>query len=59
MAPTRVLLTAGCLLAFLLGGCGKSSNDSAQLRVLNLIQGAANVSVTAGGTPVCPNVTVQ
>ena len=50
MAPTRVLLIAGCLLALLLGGCGKSSNDSANVRVLNLISGATGVTVTAGGT---------
>ena len=50
MAPTRVLLIAGCLLALLLGGCGKSSNDSANVRVLNLISGATGVTVTAGDT---------
>jgi hypothetical protein len=52
MAPTRVLFISGCLFAFLLGGCGHSSSDSAQVRVLNLIHGPTNVSVTVGGTPV-------
>jgi Domain of unknown function (DUF4397) len=57
MAPTRVLLLAGCLFAFLLAGCGKSSSDSAQVRVLNLIHGLTNVSVTVGGTGGTPVLT--
>lgn len=52
MTPTRTLFLAGCLVALLLGGCGKSSNDTANVRVLNLIQGAPSVTVTAGGTTV-------
>ena len=59
MASTRALFTAACLLAFLLGGCGHSSNDSAQVRVLNLIHGPTNVTVTVGGTTVLSGGTFE
>jgi len=52
MTPTRTLFLAGCLVALLLGGCGKSSNDSANVRVLNLISGVTGVTVTVGGTTI-------
>ena len=52
MSPIRALFTACCLFAFLLAGCGKGSNDSANVRVVNLISGASNVTVTVGGTPI-------
>ncbi|HYQ98748.1 MAG TPA: DUF4397 domain-containing protein [Casimicrobiaceae bacterium] len=55
MTPTRMLFLAGCLVTLLLGGCGKSSNDNANVRVLNLIQGAPSVTVTANGTTVLAN----
>ncbi len=55
MTPTRALFLAGCLVALLLGGCGKSSHDTANVRVLNLIQGATGVTVAAGGTTVLAN----
>jgi len=59
MIPTRMLFAAGCSVALLLGGCGKSSNDSANVRVLNLIQGVAGVNVTAGGTTVLTGATFE
>ena len=59
MIPTRMLFVAGCFVALLLGGCGKSSNDSANVRVLNLIQGVAGVNVTAGGTTVLTGATFE
>lgn len=59
MAPPRVLLLAGCVLAFLLGGCSKSSNDSANVRVLNLISGVTGVTVTVGGTTIMTGGTFE
>jgi hypothetical protein len=59
MIPTRSLFAAGCLVALLLGGCGKSSNDSGNVRVLNLIQGATGVTVTAGSTTVLSGATFE
>jgi len=59
MAPIRALFTACCLFAFLLAGCSKSSNDSANVRVLNLIQGATGVTVDVSGTTVLSNGTFE
>jgi Domain of unknown function (DUF4397) len=48
----RALLIAGCLSTLLLNGCGKSSNDNANVRALNLISGANDVKIVAGGTTI-------
>ncbi len=48
----RALLVAACLSTLLLGGCGKSSNDNANVRALNLISGATDVKITAGSTTI-------
>jgi hypothetical protein len=48
--PNRpIVLAAGLLVALALGGCGGKSTDNANVRVLNLISGTTNVTVTAGG----------
>ena len=59
MAPIRALFTACCLVAFLLAGCSKSNDDSANVRALNLIQGATDVTVTVSGTTVLSNSTFE
>lgn len=55
MSLTRFLLAVGCVITLLLNGCGKSSNDSANIRVLNLISGANGVNVAVGGVSVLSN----
>lgn len=52
MSLHRVLFVAGCLCAILLQGCGNSSSNNANVRVINLISGATGVNVTAGGTSI-------
>ncbi len=53
MVPTRMLFAAGCSVALLLGGCGNSSNDSAQRARAEPDPGRRPASnVTAGGTTV-------
>jgi hypothetical protein len=55
MSLSRFLLAVGCAIALLLDGCGKSSNDNANVRVLNLISGTSGVNVSAGGVSILAN----
>ena len=59
MSLPRLLLVAGCLSTLLLYGCGKSSNDNANVRALNLISGLTGVTITAGGTTVLTGGTFE
>jgi hypothetical protein len=55
MSLSRFLLAVGCAIAVLLNGCGKSSNDNANVRALNLISGATGVNIEAGGVTIVAN----
>jgi len=59
MSLSRLLLAVGCAIAVLLNGCGKSSNDSANVRALNLISGATGVNIEAGGSTILANGTFE
>ena len=59
MSLSRFLLAVGCVIALLLNGCGKSSNDNANVRVLNLISGANDLNVTVGGVTVLTNASFE
>ena len=59
MSLSRFLLAIGCVIALLLNGCGKSSNDNANVRVLNLISGANDLNVTVGGVTVLTNASFE
>jgi len=55
MSPSRLLVAVGCALTLSLHGCGKSSNDSANVRALNLISGTSSVNIAAGGVTILSN----
>lgn len=55
MSLSRFLLAVGCVIALSLNGCGKSSNDNANVRTLNLISGVTGVNVAAGDVTILTN----
>lgn len=59
MSLSRFLLAVGCAITVLLHGCGKSSDDNANVRALNLISGATGVNIEAGGVTILSNGTFE
>ena len=59
MSLSRFLLAVGCAITVLLNGCGKSSDENANVRALNLISGATGVNIEAGGVTILSNGTFE
>lgn len=59
MSSSRLSLFAACVLTLLLHGCGKSSNDNANVRALNLISGVSNVTIAANSTAIMTGGTFE